>query len=66
MTLSEAMVLLDLRQLASGAVTYDVSVTSHADTLTAKVVSQFPLADSTQYIPAGSAINLVLSLRAKE
>ena len=66
MTLSEAMALLDLRQLASGTVTYDVSVASHADTLAAKVVSQFPVADSTQYIPAGSAINLVLSLRAKE
>jgi len=66
MTLSEAMVLLDLRQLATGAVTYDESVANHADTLTAKVISQFPVADSTQYIPAGSAINLVLSLKAKE
>lgn len=66
MTMDEALALLTAQQLLSGAVEYDGSVTNRADSLAAKVVSQFPLADSTQIVPAGSVINLILSLTPKE
>jgi len=65
-TMSEAMVLLESKQLQAGSFTFDASVTDHADSMAAKVISQFPLADSTAVIPAGSSVNLVLSLSPKE
>jgi len=66
MTMADLLVILNERQLQTGSVVYDGSVTSHADSISATVISQFPLADSTIVVPAGSAINLVLSARLKE
>ena len=66
MTMSEVMTLLKIRQLKSGAIQYDASIKNHSDSMSARVISQFPLADSTIFIPAGSAVNLNLSLGAKE
>ncbi|MEI7829190.1 MAG: PASTA domain-containing protein [Prolixibacteraceae bacterium] len=66
LTMAEVLALLQAKQLQSGVVNYDASVTNQSDSMTAKVVSQFPQADSTIFIPAGSTVNLVLSLRAKE
>ena len=65
MTIAEVNVLLNERQLQSGSVVYDASVTNLSDSMAARVISQFPAADSTMVIPAGSAINLVLSTRGK-
>jgi beta-lactam-binding protein with PASTA domain len=64
--LAEVMIMCNLKQLQTGSVVFDESVTNHSDSVTAKVISQFPLADSTVFVPAGSVVNLVLSLQAKE
>ena len=66
MTMTEVLAVLELKQLQSGSVIYDETITNRSDSMAAKVISQFPLADSTVVVPAGSAINLVLSLQAKE
>jgi beta-lactam-binding protein with PASTA domain len=66
MTMAEVFALLTAQQLQTGVVEYDSSVTSGADSLSARVVSQFPQADSTLIVPAGSIINLVLSVATKE
>lgn len=66
MTLTEATDQLHLRMLEPGTIQYDNTVTSSADSMAAIVVSQFPPADSTTVVPAGSLINLNLSLKAKE
>jgi beta-lactam-binding protein with PASTA domain len=66
LTMAEVQTLLIAKQLIPGSVQYDASVTSQADSLEAKVISQFPQADSTLFVPAGSVINLILSLSAKE
>jgi beta-lactam-binding protein with PASTA domain len=66
MTMEEVLALLTAQQLQTGTVEYDASVTNKADSLAAKVVSQFPLADSTLIVPAGSIINLVLSVSTNE
>lgn len=65
-TMSEAMVLLKIRMLHSGSIQYDASIKNQSDSMAARVISQFPLADSTIFIPAGSAVNLNLSLGANE
>jgi beta-lactam-binding protein with PASTA domain len=65
-TMAEVMAILQSQQLQSGVVEYDATVTNQSDSLTAKVINQFPQADSTIFVPAGSAINLNLSLRPKE
>jgi hypothetical protein len=64
--MAEVFALLTAQQLQTGVVEYDSSVTSGADSLSARVVSQFPQADSTLIVPAGSIINLVLSVATKE
>ncbi len=66
LTMTDVLALLQAKQLQSGVINYDGSVTNQSDSLIAKVISQFPRADSTIFVPAGSAVNLVLSLRAKE
>jgi len=66
MTMSEVLAMLTAQQLQTGTVDYDATVTNKADSMAATVVSQFPLADSTLIVPAGSIINLVLSITAKE
>lgn len=66
MTLAEAQALLGTRQLQPGSVIFDTSVASHADSMAARVVSQFPKADSTVFVPSGSLIDFVLSIQAKE
>lgn len=65
-TMSEALILLEIRMLQSGSIQYDSSIKNQSDSMAARVLSQFPQADSTLFIPAGSAVNLVLSLGAKE
>ena len=65
-TMSEVLAMLTAQQLQAGTLEYDGSVTNKADSMAAKVVSQFPLADSTLIVPAGSIINLVLSITKKE
>ena len=64
--LAEALIICNLKQLQTGSVVFDASVSSREDSLAAIVVSQSPLADSTVIVPANSAVNLVLSLKAKE
>lgn len=66
MTMSEVLAMLTEQQLQTGTVEYDARVTSTADSLAATVFSQFPQADSTLIVPAGTIINLVLSITAKE
>ena len=66
MTMAEVLTLLKLKQLQSGAISYDTSVKNQSHSMAARVMSQFPKADSTIFIPAGSAVNLNLSLGAKE
>ncbi|MCK9640610.1 MAG: PASTA domain-containing protein [Prolixibacteraceae bacterium] len=66
LTMSEVLILLKSRQLQSGAIQYDATIKNQSDSMAARVITQFPLADSTTFIPAGSAVNLVLSLSAKE
>ena len=64
--LSEALIICNLKQLQTGSVLFDATVINHTDSMTARVISQSPLADSTVFVPAGSAINLVLSLQPKQ
>ncbi len=66
MTMSEVLPLLKIRHLQSGAIQYDASIKNQSDSMAARVLSQSPQADSTLFIPAGSAVNLNLSLGAKE
>ncbi|MCL4483652.1 MAG: PASTA domain-containing protein [Bacteroidetes bacterium] len=66
MALAEAQILLDLKQLKAGSIVFDNSVASHSDSMAARVINQFPLADSTIFVPAGSAVNLVFSIQTKE
>lgn len=66
LTMAEVLAILNERQLQSGSIAYDASVNNLADSMAARVISQFPAADSTMVVPAGSAINLVLSIHAKE
>jgi beta-lactam-binding protein with PASTA domain len=66
MTLAEAQILLDSKQLLAGTLQFDTTVANRSDSLSAKVIAQFPVADSTVFVPTGSSVNLVLSLRAKE
>lgn len=66
LSLAEVINLLNVRQLQSGSIQYDASVTNLADSMSARVISQFPQADSTLFVPAGSSINLVLSTQPKE
>ncbi len=64
--LAEVLIICNLKQLQTGSLVFDASVANRSDSMAAKVISQFPLADSTIYVPAGSAIDLVLSLKTKE
>ncbi len=64
--LAEVLIICNLKQLQAGSVVFDGSVKNQSDSMAAKVISQFPLADSTLFVPAGSAVNLILSLKAKE
>ncbi|MEI6275244.1 MAG: PASTA domain-containing protein [Prolixibacteraceae bacterium] len=64
--LAEVLIMCDLKQLTAGSVVFDPSVVSKEDSMAAKVITQFPIADSTVFVPAGSAVNLVLSLKGKE
>ena len=66
LTIAEAQIILNSKQLLPGSVIFDNSVTTHSDSMSARVITQFPLADSTIIVPAGSAVNLVLSLKEKE
>jgi len=66
LTLAEVFTILSERQLQSGSVQYDASVTNQSDSVAARVISQFPMADSTVVVPAGSSINFILSIHAKE
>jgi beta-lactam-binding protein with PASTA domain len=66
MALAEAQILLDLKQLQAGSIVFDNTVANRSDSMAARVISQFPLADSTIFVPAGSPVNLVLSIKAKE
>jgi beta-lactam-binding protein with PASTA domain len=64
--LAEVLIMCNLKQLTTGSVIFDASVASKEDSMAAKVITQFPIADSTVFVPAGSAVNLVLSLKGKE
>ncbi len=64
--LSEALIICNLKQLQTGSVLFDATVTNRADSLAARVISQSPIADSTIFVPTGSAVNLVLSLQPKQ
>lgn len=64
--LAEALIICNLKQLQTGNIIFDSSVTNRSDSMAAKVISQSPPADSTLIVPAGSTINLVLSLQPKE
>jgi len=66
MTLVEAQALLDSKQLLAGALQFDTTVANRSDSLAARVISQFPSADSTAFVPTGSTIDLILSLQTKE
>jgi beta-lactam-binding protein with PASTA domain len=66
MTLAEALVLFNEKQLVAGAVQFDATVFNRSDSLIARIINQFPIADSTVFVPAGSAINLFLSTKPKE
>ena len=66
MTLAEALALFNEKQLIAGAIQFDGSVTNKPDSMSAKIINQFPLADSTVFVPAGSPINLFLSTKPKE
>ena len=66
MTLAEAQALLDSKQLLAGALQFDATVANRSDSLSARVISQYPPSDSTAFVPTGSSINLVLSLQTKE
>ncbi len=66
MTLAEALAIFSVTQLQAGAVQFDATVVSHSDSLAARVVGQSPLADSTVFVPTGSPVNLILSLKPKE
>ncbi len=64
--LAEVMIICNLQQLQTGSVVFDASVTNHEDSMAAKVISQFPVADSTIFVPVGSAVNLIFSTQRKE
>jgi beta-lactam-binding protein with PASTA domain len=64
--LAEVLIMCNLRQLHPGSIVFDSSVSSKEDSMAAKVISQYPLADSTVFVPAGSTVNLILSLQGKE
>ena len=66
MTLAEALAVFNAKQLIAGAIQFDGSVTNRSDSMSARIINQFPLADSTVFVPAGSTINLFLSTRPKE
>jgi len=66
MTLAEALALFNEKQLVAGTVQFDATVFNRSDSMIARVINQFPLADSTVFVPAGSAINLFLSTKPKE
>ena len=66
MTLAEALVVFNEKQLATGAVQFDATVANKSDSMIAIIINQYPLADSTLFVPAGSAINLFLSTKPKE
>ena len=66
MTLAEALVFFNDKQLVAGVVQFDATVFNRSDSMIAKIINQFPLADSTVFVPAGSAINLFLSTKPKE
>ncbi|HEY5510848.1 MAG TPA: PASTA domain-containing protein [Prolixibacteraceae bacterium] len=66
MTLAEALALFNAKLLVAGNVQFDASVTNRSDSMSARIINQFPLADSTAYVPAGSTINLFLSIKPKE
>ncbi len=66
MTMENVLAMLTAQQLQTGTVEYDASVTNRADSMAATVISQFPPADSTLIVPAGSMINFVLSITTKE
>ena len=66
MTLAEAQALLNSKQLLAGILQFDSTVANRSDSLTARVISQYPAADSTAFVPSGNSINLVLSLQTKE
>jgi len=64
--MAEVLIICNLKQLQTGSVVFDSSVTNRSDSMAARVISQSPMADSTIYVPAGSVVNLVLSLKEKE
>lgn len=64
--LAEVLIVCNLKQLQTGTVVYDESVKTREDSLAATVISQEPAADSTLIVPAGSLVNLILSLKEKQ
>jgi eukaryotic-like serine/threonine-protein kinase len=64
--LAEVLIMCNLKQLQPGSVIFDASVSSKEDSMAALVISQSPLADSTTFVPTGSLVNLVLSVKGKE
>lgn len=66
MTLAEALAVFNMKQLIPGSIQFDETVVNRSDSMSARIFNQFPLADSTVFVPAGSAINLFLSTKPKE
>jgi beta-lactam-binding protein with PASTA domain len=66
MTMAEAIITLDLKQLQAGSFVFDSSVKNHNDSVAARVISQSPQPDSTSYISTGSVIDFVLSLQPRQ
>ena len=66
MTLADALAIFNEKQLLPGAIQFDATVTNKSDSTIARIINQYPLADSTLFVPAGSAINLFLSTKPKE
>lgn len=66
MTLAEALAVFSAKQLIPGTIQFDATVLNRSDSMSARIFNQFPLADSTVFVPAGSAVNLFLSTKPKE